>query len=117
MAVSRPPRKATSANPRKFLQDGDSAAVTSSDTSSKGISVNLRVPPDLLEMMDATVRRRRLKTPRTRWILEAIDEKLEREADAQDIRIAEDRLLALREGREKTYRLEEVMRAHGNLEG
>jgi hypothetical protein len=41
--------------------------------------VVLRVPLDLLERIDTTVKTRRLKTPRHTWLLEAVVEKLERE--------------------------------------
>ena len=42
--------------------------------------VKLRIPAAMLRQVDAAVATRRLKTPRHSWILEAIDEKLQREA-------------------------------------
>jgi len=42
--------------------------------------VILRVPAAILARVDEAVARRPLRTPRHRWLLEAIQEKLEREA-------------------------------------
>ncbi len=42
--------------------------------------VSLRIPADILERVDAAVQNRRIRIPRHTWLLEALVEKLEREA-------------------------------------
>lgn len=117
MTVRRPPSHVTDKKLEEFVSQGGSTAAKSAQSSKTEATVNLRIPADMLAQVDKAVKRRRLPTPRHRWLLEAIDEKLEREMDAEDIRIAEERLLAIREGRSHTIPLEQVMREHGNLEG
>jgi dihydroorotate dehydrogenase len=46
------------------------------------VPVLVRMSPDLRRQIDQAVRSRRIKIPRQTWILEAIIEKLEREAAA-----------------------------------
>jgi len=41
--------------------------------------VNLRVPVEILNEIDSLRKERRIKTPRHTWLLEAIEEKIERE--------------------------------------
>ena len=41
--------------------------------------VQLRLPPPLVEKIDATVKARLIKIPRHTWLLEAVMEKLKRE--------------------------------------
>lgn len=79
--------------------------------------INIRLPLSVVEKMDRIVRRRRVRIPRHSWLLEAVYAHLDEEEDAEDLREAENELLAIRAGRSRTYPLEEVMRAHGNLEG
>ena len=42
--------------------------------------VLVRIPKDLLEQIDALAQSRRVRTPRNTWIVEALFEKVEREA-------------------------------------
>lgn len=43
--------------------------------------VQLRLPPPLVEKIDATVKARLIKIPRHTWLLEAVMEKLKRESE------------------------------------
>jgi len=70
-----------------FIEQGGSVPQTvqaepetngQSGTKEKG--VKLRVPPELLNEVDAAVKKRRPSPSRHQWILEAIVEKLERES-------------------------------------
>lgn len=74
-------------------------------------SVSLRLPQNLSKRLTRLAKR----TGRTKtfYMIEAIREHLD---DLEDIYIAEQRLIALRNGRSKTYSLEEVVRDLG-LEG
>jgi len=68
-----------------------------------GTAVSLRLPEDLkarLEKLSKLTGR-----SKTYYMIEAISEKLE---DLEDLYIAEQRTLALRAGRSRTYTLEEV---------
>lgn len=47
---------------------------------SKPSSVILRIPPDILDRIDAALTARPFKVPRHQWLLEAITEKLDRES-------------------------------------
>lgn len=114
MAASRATRKNDSSRVRKTVRGSVSKKSGHSD---KDVSISLRLPSEMLEQVDTRAHARRLKTPRNRWILEAVYEKLDREADEESIRVAEDRLQAIREGRSHAIPLEQVMREHGNLEG
>ena len=49
-------------------------------TSPKPAPVVLRLPPDVLTRVDRAVVARRVKVPRHTWLMEAVIEKLEREA-------------------------------------
>lgn len=44
------------------------------------VRVSLRLPKDLADQIETAVESRAIRTPRHTWILEAIHEKLEREA-------------------------------------
>ena len=79
----------------------------------KEIAVNIRLRPEELATIDVLVARRLGRPKRHSWLLEAVQEKMEREQDREAIRIAEDRLQALYEGRSSTTPLEEVMREYG----
>jgi hypothetical protein len=46
----------------------------------KTAPVVLRLPPDVLTRIDRAVEARRVKVPRHTWLMEAVIEKLEREA-------------------------------------
>lgn len=56
---------------------GDTASLEQSD---KPTSVILRIPPDVIAKIEKAVSARRLKIPRHTWLLEAVMEKLDREA-------------------------------------
>jgi hypothetical protein len=84
MAISRKPKSAapqgSSVDINALIHKGGS--VTGEGTSSgrqKLVPVMLRLPPSMLEKVDAAVHARVVPTPRTTWIMEAIAEKLERE--------------------------------------
>jgi len=49
---------------------------------SKPAPVVLRLPPDVLTRIDQAVEARLVKVPRHTWLMEAVIEKLEREAKA-----------------------------------
>lgn len=68
-------------------------------------SVSLRLPENLSKRLARLARR----TGRTKtfYMVEAIREHLD---ELEDLYLAEQRLIALREGRSRTYTLEEVVR-------
>lgn len=74
-------------------------------------SVSLRLPENLSKRLARLAKR----TGRTKtfYMVEAIREHLD---DLEDLYLAEQRLIAFREGRSRTVPLETVMRKHG-LEG
>jgi hypothetical protein len=45
------------------------------------VPIVLRVPSDMLEKIDVSVKARPIRTPRHTWLLEAVHEKLAREND------------------------------------
>jgi hypothetical protein len=84
MAISRKPKRAPQTTAggidvEALINKGGSVAKNHGDPS-KEKPVILRVPEDVLERIDATVKARRIKTPRHTWLLEAVLEKLERES-------------------------------------
>lgn len=83
MAISRKPRTEQIATRKidvdALINKGGSIAQRQ-DAEQKEKPVILRVPEDVLERIDATVKARRIKTPRHTWLLEAVLEKLERES-------------------------------------
>ena len=74
-------------------------------------SVSLRLPENLSKRL-ARLAKRTGRT-KTYYMIEAIREHLD---DLEDLYLAEQRLVAIREGRGKTVPLEVVIRKHG-LEG
>jgi hypothetical protein len=83
MPVSRKPQAAAKSREgvdiNALIHRGGSVANEQAREGEKPIL--LRLPPDLLSRIDLTVKHRRIRTPRHTWILEAIVEKLEREAE------------------------------------
>jgi hypothetical protein len=83
MTISRKPKteQATAKNVDvdALINKGGSIAQRQ-DAELKEKPVILRVPEDVLERIDATVKARRIKTPRHTWLLEAVLEKLEKES-------------------------------------
>ena len=82
MAISRKPQTAAKSRDvvdiNALIHKGGSVASERAGEGEKPIL--LRLPSDLLNRIELSVKRRRVKTPRHTWILEAIVEKLEREA-------------------------------------
>ena len=82
MAITRKPKAAatTAVNVDELInrggRPGGQAAETTDDATT---AVVLRIPAAMLEQIDAAVKARPIKTPRHRWILEALHEKLSRE--------------------------------------
>lgn len=71
-------------------------------------SVSLRLPENLSKRLSRLAKR----TGRTKtfYMVEAIREHLD---DLEDLYLAEQRLIALREGRSRTIPLEDMMKKHG----
>ena len=114
MATTSASRKGSTVKAEKFAHTGVGSSKNMQER--KEIAVNVRLQPEELKTIDALVARRIGRPKRHSWLLEAVQEKIERELDIEDIRVAEEQLLAIREGRSHTIPLEEVMRRHGNLE-
>lgn len=66
-------------------------------------AVSLRLPEDLKIRLDKLAKR--TGRSKTFYMVEAISEKLE---DLEDLYLAEQRTLALREGRSRTFTIDEV---------
>jgi len=86
MAISRKPKPSTlqgqNVDIDALIHKGGSVAGEGTSTSrQKLMPVMLRLPPAMLEKVDAAVQSRVVPTPRTTWIMEAIAEKLEREGE------------------------------------
>lgn len=79
MTVRRPPSQATEKKLEEFVSQGGSTAAKPAQNSRTEATVNLRIPVDVLAQVDEAVKQRRLPTPRHRWLLEAILEKLDHE--------------------------------------
>ena len=73
-AVSRRPRDVDA-----VINRGGSSAAAQEDTKPKERIFNLRVPESLVEEVDALRKQRTGKISRNTWILEAIEDKIERE--------------------------------------
>ena len=84
MAVTRRPKPAlVAATPpvdvEALINKGGSVARAGAEPA-KTAPVVLRLPPDVLTRIDRAVEARRVKVPRHTWLMEAVIEKLEREA-------------------------------------
>jgi hypothetical protein len=88
MAIVRKPKISPERKPEgavdinALIHKGGSAARAKTAQEEKPTPLLVRIPQDMLSRIDRSVKGRRIKTPRHTWILEAIVEKLEREADA-----------------------------------
>lgn len=71
-------------------------------------AVSLRLPDDVSKRLDRLAKR--TGRSKTFYMIEAIREHLD---DLEDLYVAEQRLIALRGGRSRTYTLEEVERDLG----
>ena len=87
MAVTRRPKPAlvATASPvdvDALISKGGSVARAGAESAApaKTAPVVLRLPPDVLTRVDRAVEARRVKVPRHTWLMEAVIEKLEREA-------------------------------------
>ena len=80
MAITRKPRRspAPAVDIEALIKRGGSPTGDEGD-SAKPSPILLRVPSDMLQRIDASLKTRPIKVPRHTWILEAIHEKLSRE--------------------------------------
>jgi predicted DNA-binding protein len=116
MAEKRIKKTQSRKNPTQAVRASARSSAASVEVEKETV-INIRLPLSVVEKVDRIVRRRRVRIPRHSWLLEAVYAHLDEEEDAEDLRQAENELLAIRAGRSRTYPLEEVMRTHGNLEG
>jgi RHH-type rel operon transcriptional repressor/antitoxin RelB len=72
------------------------------------MTVSLRLPDDIAKRL-ATLARRTGRS-KTYYMIEAIREHLD---DLEDLYLAENRLMEIRNGKTRTIPLEEVMKRHG----
>jgi hypothetical protein len=84
MAVTRKPKPAPAANEQlaqELIRKGGSVAATGAQPAEPElVSVLLRLPRDMLARIDASVKRRQpVRIPRMSWIIETLQERLERE--------------------------------------
>jgi len=83
MAIARKPKTPgtlSEAEIKTIIHKGGSVASERARGAEKSTALLLRIPPNILGQVDSAVKARQLKTPRHTWILEAILEKLNREA-------------------------------------
>ena len=86
MAITRKP-KAQESNINAVDVDalinkgGSVATTTKPEPDTAPIAITLRVPPTLVAKIDTVITSRPIKTPRHTWLLEAVLEKLNREAE------------------------------------
>lgn len=75
------PKQNYSKEPRKIVRNAERVIETGRgpDYSRGWAYVNLRIPLDILEEIDRHLLKRRTKSPRMHWIIEAIQEKMEQE--------------------------------------
>ena len=86
MAISRKPKATTTETApvdiQALIERGGKVAgegAKEQNAQKKLVPVMLRLPPAMLEKVDAAVEARDVPTARTTWIMEAITEKLKRE--------------------------------------
>lgn len=78
MAVSRKP---VAAEIEALIQKGGTVPEESSSPPRKVVPVTLRIPSTLLDRVDQHLKSQLVPLPRHTWILEAVQEKLERSTD------------------------------------
>jgi hypothetical protein len=81
MAITRKPKAADTrpaVNVDELINRGGSPGGTA-ETTDGATAVVLRIPTAMLNQIDALVKAQPIKTPRHRWMLEALYEKLSRE--------------------------------------
>jgi hypothetical protein len=92
MAITRKPKapafaSSTDVDVDALINKGGSVATTSTPPaapSDKPVPVVLRVPAEVLDRVDRSVEARAVKVPRHTWLMEAVIEKLAREAKISD---------------------------------
>lgn len=82
MTVRRPPTQVIDKKAEDFINQGGSTTAKTIMATKSEAAVNVRLPVEVLAQVDEAVKQRRVKTPRHRWLLEAIIEKLDREQNA-----------------------------------
>ncbi len=84
MAISRKPRSsgapAALVDVEALINKGGSTPKSNITEKDGATAVVLRLPGDVLNRVDAAVKTRPIRTPRHTWLLEAVHEKLAREA-------------------------------------
>ena len=78
MAVSRKP---VAVDVEGLIQKGGTVPEEALSPARKVVPVTLRIPSTLLERVDQHLKSQLVPLPRHTWILEAVQEKLERSAD------------------------------------
>ena len=83
MAVTKKPQPAAQVDVDALIRKGGSIAAGSGPKAAgpKATGIVLRLPADIAQRIDQAVQTRKIKTPRHTWLLEAVMEKLEREAN------------------------------------
>ena len=81
LAITRKPKAAgaTAVNVDDLINRGGSPGNKTTETTDATTPVMLRIPTAMLNQIDALVKAQPIKTPRHRWMLEALYEKLSRE--------------------------------------
>jgi hypothetical protein len=82
MAITRKPKAAGAAAPvnvEELINRGGSPGAKTAETADATTPVVLRIPTAMLTQIDALVKAQPIKTPRHRWMLEALYEKLSRD--------------------------------------
>jgi hypothetical protein len=82
-ALSRKPRRdeGQDADVLSVIERGGSSAAGERVKEMKDRAMNLRIPAHLAELMDEAICQRVVRVSKNTWILEAIAEKAERDAD------------------------------------
>lgn len=76
-------RKPTKPNVDSFIDKGLKATPAKKESNDSEISrLQLRLPKSKVQQIDEALEKKRVKVSRHHWILEAIEEKLEREEDS-----------------------------------
>jgi hypothetical protein len=79
--VKKPqPKEMKQTDIEALINKGGSHAVETAEIGKDPVAVLLKVPAAMLEQVDHAAKSRPVKIPRRTWILEAIHEKLSREA-------------------------------------
>ncbi len=85
MAITRKPKSSAASalvDVDALINKGGSSPAPAAASTEGTAAIVLRVPSAVLTRVDAAVKARPVRTPRHTWLLEAIHEKLEREASS-----------------------------------